>query len=164
MMEFPEPVIAAAIEPKTPADHARSAIALAKLVREDPTFRVSTSTRNRAQTIIRGMGELHLEIVVDRMQREFGVEANVGKPQVAYRETIREAVEQEGKFVRQIGGRDQYGHVWLRLEPLRGGQGLRVRDADRRPARFPPEAVPAVDEGVRGQMAAGVSRVIPSST
>jgi elongation factor G len=153
MMDFPEPVIAAAIEPKTSADHARLGDALAKLVREDPTLRVHVDAES-GQTILSGMGELHLEIVVDRMQREFGVAANVGKPQVAYRETIAKAVEHDGKFARQIGGHDQYASVSLRLEPLPTGQGQEfvAAAADAVPA----EAVPAVEEGVRGQMAAGV--------
>jgi elongation factor G len=128
--------------------------ALAKLVREDPTLRVHVDAES-GQTILRGMGELHLEIVVDRMLREFGVAVNVGRPQVAYRETIRKTVEQEGKFVRQVGGRDQYAQVSLRLEPLPSGHGYDFVAAIGG-AGVPPEAVPAVDEGVRGQMAAGV--------
>jgi len=118
-MEFPEPVISVAVEPKTKADQEKMGLALQRLAKEDPSFRVSTDQES-GQTIIAGMGELHLEIIVDRMKREFKVEANVGKPQVAYRETIRSKVEQEGKFVRQSGGRGQYGHVWLRLEPNEG--------------------------------------------
>jgi elongation factor G len=153
MMDFPEPVIAAAIEPKTSADHARLGDALAKLVREDPTLRVHVDA-DSGQTILSGMGELHLEIVVDRMLREFGVAANVGKPQVAYRETIRKSVEHDGKFARQVGGQDQYASVSLRLEPLPTGQGQEfVAGAAE---AVPAEAVPAVEEGVRGQMAAGV--------
>jgi elongation factor G len=116
-MEFPEPVISVAVEPKTKADQEKMGMALGKLAQEDPSFRVHTDEES-GQTIISGMGELHLDIIVDRMKREFNVEANVGKPQVAYRETIRKSVEVEGKFVRQSGGRGQYGHVWLRLEPL----------------------------------------------
>jgi elongation factor G len=154
MMDFPEPVIAAAIEPKTSADHARLGDALAKLVREDPTLRVHVDAES-GQTILSGMGELHLEIVVDRMQREFGVAANVGKPQVAYRETATKAVEQAGKFVRQIGGRDQHAEVSLRLEPLASGHGLEFVVGVAAEA-IPADAVPAVEEGVRGQMAAGV--------
>jgi elongation factor G len=154
MMDFPEPVIAAAIEPRTEADHARLSEALAKLVREDPTLRVHVDAES-GQTILRGMGELHLEIVVDRMLREFGVAANVGRPQVAYRETIRKAVEQDGKFVRQVGGRDQYAQVSLRLEPQPSGHGYEFVAAVTGGA-LPAEAVPAVDEGVRRQMAAGV--------
>ncbi len=130
-MEFPEPVISVAVEPKTKADQEKMGIALSKLAQEDPSFRVHTDEES-GQTIISGMGELHLEIIVDRMQREFKVEANVGKPQVAYRETIRTKVEQEGKFVRQSGGRGQYGHVWLRIEPQRSRRRLRVRQRDRR--------------------------------
>jgi elongation factor G len=154
MMDFPEPVIAAAIEPRTEADHARLGEALAKLVREDPTLRVHVDAES-GQTILRGMGELHLEIVVDRMLREFGVAANVGRPQVAYRETIRKAVEQDGKFVRQVGGREQHAQVSLRLEPQPSGQGYEFVDALTGDA-LPAGAVPAVDEGVRRQMAAGV--------
>ena len=122
-MEFPEPVISVAVEPKTKADQEKMGVALSKLAREDPSFRVHTDEES-AQTIISGMGELHLEIIVDRMKREFSVDANVGKPQVAYRETIRASVEQEGKFVRQTGGRGQYGHVYLRIEPNEQGAGL----------------------------------------
>ena len=121
-MEFPEPVIAVAVEPKTKADQEKMGMALGKLAQEDPSFRVHTDEET-GQTIISGMGELHLEIIVDRMKREFKVEANVGAPQVAYRETIRETVEQEGKFVRQSGGRGQFGHVWLRIEPMEPGFG-----------------------------------------
>ena len=129
-MEFPEPVISVAVEPKTKADQEKMGIALSKLAKEDPSFRVHTDEES-AQTIISGMGELHLEIIVDRMKREFSVEANVGKPQVAYRETIRKPVEEEGKFVRQTGGRGQYGHVYLRIEPGGAGLRLRVRQRDR---------------------------------
>ncbi|MCW9000508.1 MAG: elongation factor G, partial [Kangiellaceae bacterium] len=122
-MEFPEPVISIAVEPKTKADQEKMAIALGKLAQEDPSFRVETNEES-GQTIISGMGELHLDIIVDRMKREFKVDANIGKPQVAYRETIRKSVEAEGKFVRQSGGRGQYGHVWLKLEPLEEGGGF----------------------------------------
>jgi len=153
MMEFPEPVIAAAVEPRTSADHARLVDALAKLVREDPTLRVHADAES-GQTILNGMGELHLEIVVDRMQREFGVAVNVGRPQVAFRETIRRAVEQDGKFVRQVAGRDQFAQVSLKLEPLPTGQGYEFESAAG--AAVSAEAVPAVDEGVRAQMADGV--------
>jgi len=121
-MEFPDPVISVAVEPKTKADQDKMGVALSKLAQEDPSFRVNTDEES-GQTIISGMGELHLEIIVDRMKREFNVDANVGAPQVAYRETIRKAVEQEGKFVRQSGGRGQYGHVWLRIEPQETGAG-----------------------------------------
>ena len=116
-MDFPEPVISVAVEPKTKADQEKMGIALGKLAQEDPSFRVETDEES-GQTIISGMGELHLDVLVDRMRREFNVEANIGKPQVAYRETIRKSVEVEGKHVKQSGGRGQYGHVWLRLEPL----------------------------------------------
>ena len=126
-MDFPEPVIAVAVEPKTKVDQEKMGLALGKLAHEDPSFRVRTDAES-GQTIISGMGELHLEIIVDRLKREFKVEANVGKPQVAYRETIRETVEQEGKFVRQSGGRGQYGHVWLRIEPTEPGEGYEFVD------------------------------------
>ena len=122
-MEFPDPVISVAVEPKTKADQEKMGIALSKLAQEDPSFRVHTDEES-GQMIISGMGELHLEIIVDRMKSEFNVEANVGSPQVAYSETIRKSVEQEGKFVRQSGGRGQYGHVWLRIEPQEAGSGL----------------------------------------
>ena len=127
-MEFPEPVIAVAVEPKTKADQEKMGIALQKLAKEDPSFRVATDEES-GQTIISGMGELHLDIIVDRMRREFKVEANVGKPQVAYRETIRKPIEQEGKFVRQSGGRGQYGHVYLKLEPQEAGLGYEFVNA-----------------------------------
>jgi elongation factor G len=153
-MEFPEPVIAVAVEPRTQADQERMGIALSKLAREDPSFRVSTDEES-GQTIIRGMGELHLEIIVDRMRREFNVEANVGKPQVAYRETIRGSVEQEGKFVRQSGGRGQYGHVWLKIEPLPRGMGYEFVNGIVGGV-VPREYVPAVDKGVQEQTANGV--------
>ena len=116
-MDFPEPVISVAVEPKSKADQEKMSIALGKLAQEDPSFRVE-SDEESGQTIISGMGELHLDVLVDRMRREFSVEANIGKPQVAYRETIKRTVEIEGKHVKQSGGRGQYGHVWLRLEPL----------------------------------------------
>ena len=128
-MVFPEPVISQAVEPKTKADQEKMGVALNRLAQEDPSFRVRTDEES-GQTIISGMGELHLEIIVDRMKREFGVEANVGKPQVAYRETIKKSVEVEGKFIKQSGGRGQYGHVWLKVEPNAAGQGLRVRRRD----------------------------------
>jgi elongation factor G len=153
-MEFPEPVIAVAVEPKTQADQEKLGIALGKLVKEDPSFRVHTDQES-GETIISGMGELHLEIIIDRMRREFGVEANVGKPQVAYRETLRRAVEQEGKFVRQTGGRGQYGHVFLRIEPLAPGQGYEFVNGIVG-GTVPKEYVPAVDKGVREQMMNGV--------
>ena len=153
-MEFPEPVIAVAVEPKTKADQEKMGLALGKLAREDPSFRVRTDEES-GQTIIAGMGELHLEIIVDRMRREFKVEANVGKPQVAYRETIRQPVEQEGKFVRQSGGRGQYGHVYLRLEPLEPGKGYEFVNAIVGGV-VPREYIPAVDKGVQEQIANGV--------
>lgn len=153
-IEFPEPVISVAVEPKTKADQEKMGMALGKLAHEDPSFRVMTDQES-GQTIISGMGELHLEIIVDRLRREFKVEANVGKPQVAYRETIRAMVEQEGKFVRQSGGRGQYGHVWLRLEPLEAGSGYQFVDAIVG-GHIPREYIPAVDKGVREQMVNGV--------
>jgi len=153
-MEFPEPVIAVAVEPKTKADQAKMSIALSKLAQEDPSFRVHTDEES-GQTIIEGMGELHLEIIVDRMKREFSVEANVGKPQVAYRETIRQTVEQEGKFVRQSGGRGQYGHVWLRLEPQEPGLGYEFINKIVG-GTIPKEYIPAVNKGVQEQMENGV--------
>jgi len=125
-MEFPEPVISQAVEPKTKVDQEKMGVALNRLAQEDPSFRVHTDEES-GQTIISGMGELHLEIIVDRMKREFGVEASVGKPQVAYRETFKKALESEGKFIKQSGGRGQYGHVWLKLEPQPHGNRLRIR-------------------------------------
>ncbi len=153
-MEFPEPVISVAVEPKTKGDQEKMGIALSKLAQEDPSFRVRTDEES-GQTIISGMGELHLEIIVDRLKREFKVEANVGAPQVAYRETIRKTVEAEGKFVRQTGGRGQYGHVWLRLEPLEQGGGYEFENAIVGGV-VPREYIPAVDKGVQEQMEAGV--------
>ena len=153
-MDFPEPVIAVAVEPKTKADQEKMGLALQKLAKEDPSFRVSTDEES-GQTIIAGMGELHLEIIVDRMRREFKVEANVGKPQVAYRETIRQMVEQEGKFVRQSGGRGQYGHVYLRIEPKEAGTGYEFVNGIVGGV-VPKEYIPAVDKGVREQMENGV--------
>ena len=153
-MEFPEPVIAVAVEPKTKADQEKMGMALGKLAQEDPSFRVHTDEET-GQTIISGMGELHLEIIVDRMKREFKVEANVGAPQVAYRETIRETVEQEGKFVRQSGGRGQFGHVWLRIEPKEPGFGYEFA-SEVVGGVVPKEYIPAVDKGVQGQMRNGV--------
>jgi elongation factor G len=153
-MEFPEPVIFVAVEPKTKADQEKMGIALGKLAAEDPSFRVRTDEES-GQTIIAGMGELHLEIIVDRMKREFSVEANVGKPQVAYRETIRTTVEQEGKFVRQSGGRGQYGHVWLRIEPREPGAGYEFVNAIVGGV-VPREYITPVDKGVKEQMENGV--------
>ena len=153
-MEFPEPVISVAVEPRTKADQEKMGIALQKLAKEDPSFRVHTDEES-GQTIISGMGELHLDIIVDRMKREFNVEANVGRPQVAYRETIRKSVEQEGKFVRQSGGRGQYGHVVLRIEPLAAGTGYEFVN-EIVGGVVPREYIPAVDKGVREQMQNGV--------
>ncbi|MBZ4192870.1 MAG: elongation factor G [Candidatus Contendobacter sp.] len=158
-MEFPEPVISVAVEPKTRADQEKMGVALSKLAQEDPSFRVHTDQES-GQTIISGMGELHLEIIVDRMKREFKVDANVGKPRVAYRETIRKTVEQEGKFVRQSGGRGQYGHVWLRLEPQPPGTGYEFVNAIVGGV-VPREYVPAVDKGVQEQMGKGVLAGFP---
>jgi elongation factor G len=153
-MDFPEPVISVAVEPKTKADQEKMGIALQKLAKEDPSFRVRTDEES-GQTIISGMGELHLDIIVDRMKREFSVAANVGAPQVAYRETIRKSVEQEGKFVRQSGGRGQYGHVWLRLEPRAAGEAYEFENAIVGGA-VPREYISSVDKGVREQMENGV--------
>lgn len=153
-MEFPEPVISVAVEPKTKSDQEKMGMALTKLAQEDPSFRVR-SDEETGQTIISGMGELHLEIIVDRMKREFNVEANVGAPQVAYRETIREAVEQEGKFIRQSGGRGQFGHVWLRIEPQEAGFGYEFVNKIVGGV-VPKEYIPAVDKGVQEQMHNGV--------
>ena len=153
-MVFPEPVISVAIEPKTKADQEKMGLALQRLAKEDPSFRVSTDQES-GQTIIAGMGELHLEIIVDRMKREFKVEANVGKPQVAYRETIRASVESEGKFVRQSGGRGQYGHVWLKIEPQPEGKGYEFVNGIVGGA-VPREYIPAVDKGIREAVETGV--------
>jgi len=158
-MEFPEPVISVAVEPKTKADQEKMGIALSKLASEDPSFRVRTDEES-GQTIISGMGELHLEIIVDRMKREFGVECTVGAPQVAYRETIRATVEQEGKFVRQSGGRGQYGHVWLRLEPKEAGTGYEFVNAIVG-GIIPREYIPAVDKGIQEQLQNGVIAGFP---
>lgn len=153
-MEFPEPVISVAVEPKTKVDQEKMGNALSKLAQEDPSFRVRVDEES-GQTIISGMGELHLEIIVDRMKREFGVEASVGKPQVAYRETIRKSVEQEGKFVRQSGGRGQYGHVWITLEPMESGKGYEFVNAIVGGV-IPKEYIPAVDKGIKEQLENGV--------
>ncbi|MFO1511255.1 MAG: elongation factor G [Steroidobacteraceae bacterium] len=153
-MVFPEPVISVAIEPKTKADQEKMGLALQRLAKEDPSFRVSTDQES-GQTIIAGMGELHLEIIVDRMKREFKVEANVGKPQVAYRETIRASVESEGKFVRQSGGRGQYGHVWLKIEPQPEGKGYEFVNGIVG-GTVPREYIPAVDKGIREAVETGV--------
>ena len=160
-MEFPDPVIAVAVEPKSKADQEKMGIALGKLAQEDPSFRVKTDEET-GQTIIAGMGELHLDIIVDRMRREFKVEANIGKPQVAYRETIRKSVEQEGKFVRQSGGRGQFGHVWLRIEPLTAedkGDDAEMTfkfNSEIVGGVVPKEYVPAVEKGAFEQLQNGV--------
>jgi elongation factor G len=153
-MEFPAPVISVAVEPKTKADQEKMGLALQRLAKEDPSFRVHTDQES-GQTIISGMGELHLEIIVDRMKREFKVEANVGKPQVAYRETIRARVESEGKFIRQSGGRGQYGHVWLKLEPNEQGKGYEFINGVVG-GSVPREYVPAVDKGIKEAVETGV--------
>ncbi|MDD5579066.1 MAG: elongation factor G [Methylobacter sp.] len=158
-MEFPEPVISVAVEPKTKADQEKMGVALGKLAQEDPSFRVHTDMES-SQIIISGMGELHLEIIVDRMRREFNVEANVGAPQVAYRETIRKSVEQEGKFVRQSGGRGQYGHVWLRIEPQEAGAGYEFVN-EIVGGVVPKEYIPAVDKGIQEQLKSGVLAGFP---
>jgi elongation factor G len=153
-MDFPEPVISVAVEPKTKSDQEKMGVALGKLAQEDPSFRVHTDEES-AQTIISGMGELHLDVLVDRMRREFDVEANIGKPQVSYRETIRESVDIEGKFVRQSGGKGQYGHVWLKLEPL--GLDDEYEFVDKIVGGVvPKEYIPAVDKGIQEQMKNGV--------
>ena len=153
-MIFPEPVIHVAVEPKTKADQEKMGIALGRLAQEDPSFRVKTDEETN-QTIISGMGELHLEILVDRMKREFAVEANIGSPQVAYREAIKKSVEQEGKFVKQSGGKGQYGHVNLRIEPNEQGKGYEFVDAIKGGA-VPREFIPAVDKGLKETIKAGV--------
>ncbi len=158
-MVFPEPVIHVAVEPKTKADQEKMGIALNRLAQEDPSFRVRTDEES-GQTIISGMGELHLEILVDRMKREFNVEANVGAPQVAYREAIRKSVEQEGKFVKQSGGRGQYGHVWIKLEPNEQGKGYEFVDAIKGGV-VPREYIPAVDKGLRETLPNGVLAGFP---
>ena len=158
-MEFPEPVISVAVEPKTKADQEKMGIALAKLAAEDPSFRVETDDET-GQTIISGMGELHLDIIVDRMKREFSVDCNVGNPQVSYRETIRSTVEVEGKFVRQSGGRGQFGHVWLKMEPLPEGQGFEFVN-EIVGGVVPKEYIPAVEKGCREQMDSGVLAGFP---
>ena len=149
-MDFPEPVISVAVEPKTKADQEKMGIALGKLAQEDPSFRVETDEES-GQTIIAGMGELHLDVLVDRMRREFGVEANIGKPQVAYRETIKKSVEVEGKHVKQSGGRGQYGHCWLRLEPLPADEEYQFVN-EIVGGVIPKEYIPAIDKGVQEQM------------
>jgi len=158
-MEFPEPVISQAVEPKTKADQEKMGLALNRLAQEDPSFRVHTDEES-SQTIISGMGELHLEIIVDRMKREFGVEANVGKPQVAYREAIKKPVQIEGKFIKQSGGRGQYGHVWLKLEPQAAGKGFEFVDAIKG-GTVPREYIPAVEKGLRETLPNGVLAGFP---
>ena len=153
-MEFPEPVISQAVEPKTKADQEKMGVALGRLAQEDPSFRVHTDEES-GQTIISGMGELHLEIIVDRMRREFNVEANVGKPQVAYREAVKRAVEVEGKFIKQTGGKGQYGHVWLKVEPNAPGKGYEFVDAIKG-GTVPREYIPAVGKGVADATKSGV--------
>ena len=152
-MEFPDPVISQAVEPKTKVDQEKMGVALSRLAQEDPSFRVHTDEES-GQTIISGMGELHLEIIVDRMKREFGVEASVGKPQVAYRETFKKTLESEGKFIKQSGGRGQYGHVWLKIEP-QPGKGYEFVDAIKG-GRVPREFIPAVKKGVDEALLDGV--------
>jgi elongation factor G len=158
-MEFPEPVIHVAVEPKTKADQEKMGLALNRLAQEDPSFRVRTDEES-GQTIISGMGELHLEILVDRMRREFNVEANVGAPQVAYREAIKKAVEQEGKFVKQSGGKGQYGHVWIKMEPNEAGKGYEFVDAIKG-GTVPREYIPAVDKGLKEALNNGVMAGFP---
>ena len=154
-MEFPEPVIHVAVEPKTKADQEKMGLALNRLAKEDPSFRVKTDEES-GQTIISGMGELHLEIIVDRMKREFGVEANVGAPQVAYRETIRKSVESEAKYVKQSGGKGQYGHVVITMEPLEPG-GVNYEFIDEiKGGVIPREFIPSVDKGIRDTMTNGI--------
>jgi elongation factor G len=158
-MIFPEPVIHVAVEPKTKPDQEKMGIALGRLAQEDPSFRVRTDEES-GQTIISGMGELHLEIIVDRLKREFGVDANVGAPQVAYRECIKKTVEQEGKFVKQSGGRGQYGHVWLKIEPNEPGKGYEFVDAIKG-GTVPREYIPAVDKGLQDSVTSGVLAGFP---
>jgi elongation factor G len=158
-MVFPEPVIHVAVEPKTKVDQEKMGLALGRLAAEDPSFRVHTDEES-GQTIISGMGELHLEILVDRMRREFGVEANVGAPQVAYREAIRKSVEVEGKFVKQSGGRGQYGHVWLKMEPNEAGKGFEFVDAIKG-GTVPREYIPAVRKGLEDTLPNGVLAGFP---
>jgi len=158
-MEFPEPVISQAVEPKTKVDQEKMGVALGRLAQEDPSFRVR-SDEESGQTIISGMGELHLEIIVDRMRREFGVEASVGKPQVAYRETFKKTLESEGKFIKQSGGRGQYGHVWLKLQPQPAGKGFEFEDGIKG-GRVPREFIPAVKKGIEEALLDGVLAGFP---
>jgi len=160
-MEFPDPVISVAVEPKSLPDQEKMGVALGKLAAEDPSFRVETD-EDSGQTIISGMGELHLDIIVDRMRREFSVECNVGKPQVAYRECITSSVEVEGKFVRQSGGRGQYGHVWLKLEPMAIDGDVTYEFVNEIVGgTVPKEFIPAVDKGIQEQMKSGVLAGFP---
>jgi elongation factor G len=154
LMDFPDPVIHVAVEPRSQADQEKMGVALSKLAAEDPSFSVRTDEES-GQTIIGGMGELHLDIIIDRMKREFGVEANIGKPQVSYRETIRETVTSEGKFIRQSGGRGQYGHVWIKIEPFDGEEGYEFVD-EIVGGVVPREYISAVDKGIQDQLANGV--------
>jgi len=158
-MEFPDPVISVAVEPKSTEDESKMGIGLQKLAKEDPSFKVKTDEES-GQTIISGMGELHLDIIVDRLSREFNVDANVGRPQVAYRETIKKNVEQEAKFVRQSGGRGQYGHVYIRIEPQEAGTGYEFVN-EIKGGVIPKEFIPAVDKGVKEQMSNGVITGFP---
>ena len=158
-MEFPDPVISVALEPKSTADESRMSIGLQKLAKEDPSFKVATDEES-GQTIISGMGELHLDIIVDRLSREFMVGANIGRPQVAYRETIRKSVNQEAKFVRQTGGRGQYGHVYIRIEPQKPGEGYEFID-EIKGGVIPKEFIPAVNKGIQEQMTNGVITGFP---
>jgi elongation factor G len=158
-MKSREPVLSQSVEPKTKVDQEKMGIALNHLAQEDPSFRVRTDEES-GQTIISGMGELHLEIIVDRMKREFGVEANVGKPQVAYREAIKKSVEVEGKFIKQSGGRGQYGHVWLKVEPNGAGKGYEFVDAIKG-GTVPREYIPAVDKGLQETLPNGVLAGFP---
>ena len=159
-MSFPEPVISVRIEPKTKADQEKMGIAMRRLAEEDPTFRISGDP-DTGETIISGMGELHLEILVDRMKREFGVEANVGRPQVAYKETIRGEAEAEGKYIRQSGGRGQYGHVWLSVKNLERGKGF-VFANKIKGGIIPQEFIPAVEKGVKESLVKGVLAGYPT--
>jgi len=158
-MVFPEPVIHVAVEPKTKADQEKMGIALGRLAQEDPSFRVR-SDEESGQTIISGMGELHLDIIVDRMRREFNVEASVGAPQVAYREAIKKKVEVEGKFVKQSGGKGQYGHVWLIMEPNEAGKGFEFVDQIKG-GTVPREFIPAVEKGLRETIPSGILAGFP---
>jgi len=158
-MDFPDPVISVAVEPKTKADQEKMGVALSKLAAEDPSFRVS-SDEETGQTIISGMGELHLEILVDRMKREFNVEADVGAPQVSYRETIKDAVNQEYKYAKQSGGRGQFGHVYLKIEPQEPGFGYEFVDAVKGGV-IPKEFIKPIDKGIQEAMARGIQAGYP---